>query len=55
MKEEKRNKMFILEIERLKLIPLDDYNLPTYRVLEKVGIEKYEENENMFWWKLTKI
>jgi len=30
-------------------------NLPSHRVLEKVGMEKYEENEKMFWWKLTKI
>ncbi len=30
-------------------------NLPSHRVLEKVGMEKYEKNEKMFWWKLTKI
>jgi len=30
-------------------------NLPSHRVLEKVGMEKYEEKEKMFWWKLTKI
>ena len=30
-------------------------NLPSHRVLEKVGMEKYEENEKMFWWKLNKI
>ena len=29
--------MFILETERLKLIPLDIHNLPSYRVLEKAG------------------
>lgn len=30
-------------------------NLPSHRVLEKVGMEKYEENEKMLWWKLTKM
>jgi len=30
-------------------------NLPSYRVLEKAGMQKYEENEKMFWWKLTKV
>lgn len=30
-------------------------NLPSYRVLEKVGMQKYEENEKMFWWKTNKI
>jgi RimJ/RimL family protein N-acetyltransferase len=30
-------------------------NLPSHRVLEKVGMQKYEENEKMFWWKLNKI
>lgn len=47
--------MFILETEKLKLIPLDDYNFPTYRVLEKVGMEKYQENGKMFCWRLNKI
>jgi len=47
--------MFILESERLKLIPLDDYNLTSYRVLEKIEIQKYQENEKMFWWRLNKI
>ncbi len=47
--------MFILETKRLKLILLDDYNFPTYRVLEKVGMQKYEENEKMFCWRLNKI
>jgi len=28
---------------------------PLTRVLEKVGMEKYEEKEKMLWWKLTKI
>jgi len=36
--------MFILITERLKLIPLDDYNLLSHRVLEKVGMQKYQEN-----------
>jgi RimJ/RimL family protein N-acetyltransferase len=30
-------------------------NLPSHRVLEKIGMQKYEENEKMFWWKLNKI
>ncbi len=30
-------------------------NLPSHRVLEKVGMEKYEENEKMFWWRINKI
>ena len=30
-------------------------NLPSHRVLEKVGMQKYEENEKMFWWRLNKI
>jgi len=30
-------------------------NLPSYRVLEKAGMEKYEENEKMFWWRINKI
>ncbi len=30
-------------------------NLPSHRILEKAGMEKYEENEKMFWWKLSKI
>ncbi len=30
-------------------------NLPSHRVLEKVGMEKYEENEKMFWWRLNKM
>jgi len=30
-------------------------NLPSHRVLEKVGMEKYEENEKMFWWRISKI
>lgn len=30
-------------------------NLPSHRVLEKIGMEKYKENEKMFWWKITKI
>jgi len=30
-------------------------NLPSHRVLEKIGMQKYEENEKMFWWKLTKV
>jgi ribosomal-protein-alanine N-acetyltransferase len=30
-------------------------NLPSHRVLEKVGMEKYEENEKMFWWRIHKI
>ncbi len=47
--------MFILETERLKLIPLDDYTFPSYRVLEKVGMQKFEENEKMFWWRINKI
>jgi len=46
--------MFILESERLKLIPLNDYNLASYRVLEKIEIQKYQENEKMFWWRLNK-
>lgn len=28
-------------------------NLPSHRVLEKIGMEKYEEK--MFWWKLNKV
>jgi len=47
--------MFILETERLKLIPLDIHNLPSYRVLEKAGMQKYQENEKMFWWRINKI
>jgi len=30
-------------------------NLPSHRVLEKVGMEKYEENKKMFWWRIKKI
>ena len=30
-------------------------NLPSHRVLEKAGMEKYEENEKMFWWRINKI
>jgi RimJ/RimL family protein N-acetyltransferase len=30
-------------------------NLPSHRVLEKVGMGKYEENEKMFWWRINKI
>ena len=30
-------------------------NLPSHRVLEKIEMEKYKENEKMFWWKITKI
>jgi len=30
-------------------------NLPSHRVLEKIGMGKYKENEKMFWWKITKI
>lgn len=30
-------------------------NLPSHRVLEKIGMEKYEEKEKMFWWKLNKV
>ncbi len=30
-------------------------NLPSHRVLEKGGMEKYEENEKMFWWRINKI
>jgi len=30
-------------------------NLPSHRVLEKVGMQKYEENEKMFWWRINKI
>jgi len=30
-------------------------NLPSHRVLEKIGMQKYEENEKMFWWKINKI
>ena len=30
-------------------------NLSSYRVLEKAGMEKYEENEKMFWWRKNKI
>jgi len=30
-------------------------NLPSHRVLEKIGMQKYEEKEKMFWWKLTKV
>jgi len=30
-------------------------NLPSHRVLEKAGMQKYEENEKMFWWKIDKI
>jgi len=30
-------------------------NLPSHRVLEKVEMEKYEENEKMFWWRISKI
>lgn len=37
--------MFILETERLKLISLDIHNLSSHRVLEKVGMKKYEENK----------
>ncbi|MBA7681142.1 hypothetical protein ES703_89472 [subsurface metagenome] len=48
MKEKKRNKMFSLETKKLKLIPLDNYNLPSHRVLEKVGMEKYEKNKKCF-------
>ena len=30
-------------------------NLPSHRVLEKIGMQKYEENEKMFWWRINKI
>ena len=30
-------------------------NLPSHRVLEKAGMQKYEENEKMFWWRINKI
>ena len=30
-------------------------NLPSHRVLGKVGMEKYEENEKMFWRRINKI
>jgi len=30
-------------------------NLPSHRVLEKVGMEKYQENKKMFWWRINKI
>ncbi len=30
-------------------------NLPSHRVLEKIGMEKYEEKEKMFWWRINKI
>lgn len=30
-------------------------NLSSHRVLEKMGMQKYQENEKMFWWKLNKI
>ena len=30
-------------------------NLPSHRVLEKIGMQKYEEKEKMFWWKLNKF
>ena len=29
-------------------------NLPSHRVLEKIGMEKYEEKEKMFWWRMRK-
>ncbi|MBA7519532.1 hypothetical protein ES705_11611 [subsurface metagenome] len=29
-------------------------NLPSRRVLEKIGMEKYEEKEKMFWWRMRK-
>ncbi|MBA7585138.1 hypothetical protein ES708_27108 [subsurface metagenome] len=30
-------------------------NLPSHRVLEKMEMQKYQENEKMFWWKINKI
>ena len=30
-------------------------NLPSYRVLEKTGMQKYQENEKMLWWRINKI
>ncbi len=30
-------------------------NLPSCRVLEKAGMQKYEEKEKMFWWRINKI
>ena len=30
-------------------------NFPSHRVLGKIGMEKYKENEKMLWWKITKI
>ena len=30
-------------------------NLPSYRVLEKAGMQKYQENEKMLWWRINKI
>ncbi len=30
-------------------------NFPSYRVLEKAGMQKYEEKEKMFWWRINKI
>ncbi|MBA7539666.1 hypothetical protein ES705_31946 [subsurface metagenome] len=30
-------------------------NLPSHRVLEKIGMEKYEEKEKMFWWRINKV
>ena len=47
--------MFTLEAEKLKLIPFDNNNFPSHRVLEKMGMQKYQENEKMFWWKINKI
>jgi RimJ/RimL family protein N-acetyltransferase len=43
-KGEKRNKMFTLEAEKLKLIPFNNNNFPSHRVLEKIGMQKYQEN-----------
>jgi len=30
-------------------------NLPSHKVLEKAGMEKFKENEKMLWWKLNKV
>jgi len=30
-------------------------NLPSHRVLEKMGMQKYQENDKMFWLKINKI
>jgi len=40
--------MFILETEKLKLIPLDNNNFSSHRVLEKIGMQKYQEIKKCF-------